>query len=182
MSRYVALLRGINLGKRRVKMEDLKVLFEALKFDDVSTFIASGNVFFTAKTGAEAALVKRIETHLQSSLGYAVDTYVRSAAEMRTAADRAPFGAGEPAEAHTLNVTFLREPLDADLAKRLLACGRESDQFAVAGRELYWLRRDKSAHFDIWATPEVRALKLASVGTMRNITSVRKMADLISAV
>jgi uncharacterized protein (DUF1697 family) len=100
---------------------------------------------------------------------------------MRVAADRAPFGEDETAGDHTLNVTFLREPLDPVSAKGLLACERESDRFAVAGREIYWLRRDKRAQFDIWTASEVRALKLPA-GTMRNITSVRKMADLMAAL
>jgi uncharacterized protein (DUF1697 family) len=180
MPKYVALLRGINLGKRRVKMEDLKILFEALPFTNVSTFIASGNVFFTATSGTEAALAKHIETHLQAALGYPVDTFLRTAAQMREAADRTPFGADEPVGEHVLNVIFLAEALDAARTKLLLACSRDTDSVAVTGREIYWMRREKLAKFDVWATPEMRAIKLPPSNTMRNITSVRKMAALMA--
>jgi uncharacterized protein (DUF1697 family) len=61
MTRYVALLHGINVGgKNLIRMTDLRACFERLGFADVATYIQSGNVVFGA-TGASAALTRRIE-------------------------------------------------------------------------------------------------------------------------
>ena len=67
MPHYIAFLRGMNLGKRRVKMDHLRVLFEELKFSSVETFIAIGNVIFTAKSADSRKLEKQIEAHLEKS-------------------------------------------------------------------------------------------------------------------
>jgi len=80
MTRYVAFLRGMNLGNRRLPMSRLKSLFEALKFAEVETFIASGNVLFSAQAGNMSGLESRIAEHLEAKLGYPVDTFVRTAA------------------------------------------------------------------------------------------------------
>lgn len=66
---YVALLRGINLGNRRLKMDRLRELFEATGFRDVATFIASGNVVFENALRDPAKLEATIERHLERSLG-----------------------------------------------------------------------------------------------------------------
>lgn len=92
MIRFVALLRGINLGNRRLKMEELRRHFEALDgVEDPSTYLASGNVIFDgaafAGDGAGTPddlrrLEERIEAHLRSALGYEVDTFVRPLAAL----------------------------------------------------------------------------------------------------
>jgi uncharacterized protein (DUF1697 family) len=72
MQRYIAFLRGINLGTRRLPMSRLRDLFEKLGFDDVKTFIASGNVVFSSKVKDASQLELRIAKHLEASLGYSV--------------------------------------------------------------------------------------------------------------
>ncbi len=72
--RYIALLRAINVGGRGLKMTALRALFEAMKFEDVETFIASGNVIFRSKADP-AKLETQIEKRLEKTLGYRV-TYI----------------------------------------------------------------------------------------------------------
>ncbi len=76
MHHYVAFLRGINLGNRRLKMDELRRLFEQLKFTDVATFIASGNVLFASKSADRQKLAQTIAAHLHKSLDYPVDTFL----------------------------------------------------------------------------------------------------------
>lgn len=181
MNRYIAFLRGINLGKRRIKMEDLARLFEELKLDGVKTFIASGNVVFESKVKDEAKLVAMIEAHLEKSLGYGVDTFVRSRAEVAAAANFQAFSKSEmEAPDNTIHVSFFETALSPEQAKGLLACATEVDGFRVNGREFYWLCRIRSSDSKVWTTPVMRALKLPT-GTMRNITTVRKIAALYPA-
>ena len=63
-------------------MSRLRVLFEELGFDEVETFIASGNVVFSSKIRDTSQLESRIAKHLEASLGYGVDTFVRAAEEV----------------------------------------------------------------------------------------------------
>jgi uncharacterized protein (DUF1697 family) len=155
-------------------MGQLKALFEELGFTKVSTFIASGNVIFDSKSKDTAKLEQQIEKHLESALGYDVDTFVRSDAELATilALDPFPKLSKEGANVH---ITFLKEPMSRNLAKKFIACGNDDDAFAVKGREFYWLRRGRITDSKIWASAELKALKIPE-GTMRNMTTIRKLA------
>ncbi|MGE3267685.1 MAG: DUF1697 domain-containing protein [Chloroflexota bacterium] len=89
--RYVAFLRGINLGKRRATKEQLAEAFEGLGFERVKTLIASGNVVFSAEKTDEAALTEQIEDGLQAALGFTVDTMLRTSAIVDELIDSEPF-------------------------------------------------------------------------------------------
>jgi uncharacterized protein (DUF1697 family) len=152
-----------------------------MKFTDVATFIASGNVIFSSKEGDAPKLTKKIEAHLQAKLGYAVDTFLRTRAELAAVAAFRPF-AETAAEktTPTLHVGFLKEPLTAAQARGLEACATAVDELRVAGREYYWLCRIKSHESTVWASRTLRALALPS-SSMRNVTTVRKLAALYPA-
>lgn len=155
-------------------MSRLKALFEELGFANVATFIASGNVIFETKVSDTGKLEQRIEQHLKSSLGYGVDTFVRSEADLAKvlALDPFPKRSKDGANVH---VAFLKEALSRELAKKFIACGNDDDAFAVIGREYYWLRRGRMTDSKIWESPALKALKIPT-GTMRNMSSVRKLA------
>ena len=93
MERYVAFLRGMNLGRRRIKNEELRAEFEALGFEDVATFRASGNVIFGAGRTIKKALARTIEHGLGEALGYEVPVFLRSCAEVAAIAAQEPFPA-----------------------------------------------------------------------------------------
>ena len=177
LHQHIAFLRGMNLGNRRIKMDDLRGLFEEMKFRDVATFIASGNVIFSSRHGDDRKLAAQIQTHLQKSLGYAVDTFVRTRAEIAAVAAFRPFAKADLEHpAHTMCVGFLGEALSPAQARGLVACRSEVDEFCVNGREYYWLcRKIKSHESKAWISPQMRALKLPS-SSMRNLTTIRKLA------
>jgi uncharacterized protein (DUF1697 family) len=177
MQHYVAFLRGINLGKRRLKMDRLRALFAQLNFTDVATFIASGNVIFASKTLDERSLVDQIQTHLHRELGYEVHTFIRTRSELAAAAAFQPFSKGDLAHpAHTVYAGFLAQALTAVEVRRLIACRTEVDDFCVNGREFYWLCRIKSNDSKVWNSSGMKALALPSA-TMRNIRTVRQLAE-----
>jgi uncharacterized protein (DUF1697 family) len=175
MPRYLAFLRGINLGRRRVKMDALRTLFEALKFANVSTFLASGNVIFDSRSAENAALETRIEAHLKHALGYEVATFLRTPAELAAVAAICPFAAGEnetPGQA--LHVAFLRSALGDEARDKLVALRSAVDDFCVHGRELYWLCRGKVADSPFYGPLLAKTIGVAS--TMRNLKTVRQLA------
>ena len=178
MHHYIAFLRGMNLGKRRITMDRLRTVFEELPVTGVATFIASGNVIFACREGDAHKLTGRIERHLAESLGYKVDTFLRTRAEVAAVAAFRPFSAADLAHpGHTVYAGFLREALRPAQARGLEACQTDVDEFRVQGREFYWLCRVRSVDSNIWGRPELRALKLPT-SSMRNLTTVRKLAAL----
>lgn len=175
MARYIAFLRAINVGGRTVKMDRLRELFAAMGFTNVSTFIASGNVVFEAPDRDMAALETRIERHLGESLGYEVATFLRTTSELAAIASYRPFAAGDlEAEHRALYVLLLREGLNDASRDRLLKLRSESDDLHCHGREVYWLCRVPFTESPFAKAPLERTM--AMVSTMRNVTTLRKMA------
>lgn len=182
MHHYIAFLRGINLGRRRPGMAELRALFAQLKFTDVSTFIASGNVIFASESADSRKLENQIQDHLKQSLGYGVDTFVRTRAEVAAVAAFRSFAKADMEHpAHTVYVGFLKEALSPGQARQVLACRTSVDGLCVEGREYYWLCRIKSNESKVWSSPEMRAVKLPT-SSMRNLTTVRKLAALYPVV
>lgn len=173
MNRYVAFLRGMNLGKRRLPMSRLKALFEELKFARVETFIASGNVLFSTRSSDVGRLEARIAGHLEQALGYAVDTFVRTTAEV-AAIEKGRVFPEDGQDGFTVHVAILHQPLSAATARQLEGITTDRDAFRVVGREFYWLCRGRTSESEVWSLPEARALRLPTL-TMRNLTSIRKL-------
>ena len=93
MKHYVVLLRGINVGgKNLIKMTDLKACFEALSFPNVSTYIQSGNVLFSANEPDQVKLTSQIEEALSKTFNYQSRVVVRSQKEIKDIIARAPPG------------------------------------------------------------------------------------------
>lgn len=182
MNRYIVFLRGINLGKRRVKMDTLRTLFEAMAFSEVSTFIASGNVIFATRLDDAAEVENLIERKLAQSLGYGVDAFVRSRDEVRTLAAAQPFPKKDLANpAHTVYVGLFKAPLDPASARRFEAIRTSVDAFRVIDRQYYWLCRIKMSDSKVWTLPQWKALKLPT-SSMRNLRTLRTLAELYPPV
>ena len=117
MTRYVALLRGINVGgKNLIRMPALKACFEENGFEDVTTYIQSGNVLFASSETRNAALTDRIEAVLAESFDYVPTVVVRSRKQMRAIVDGAPKGFGSRPDEYRYDAIFLKEPLTAKKA------------------------------------------------------------------
>lgn len=167
MARYVAFLGGINVGGHRVSMAELRARFAELGFDDVSTYIASGNVVFSTRA---RQLEPTIEAHLEQALGYQVPTFVRTAADVTALAGASPFG-DVPG---TVAVGFLRQAPPKAVAREVAALGTDADTLEVIGTELWWhLPNGFSGSL---LAP--KALERAGLGplTTRNLNTVRKLA------
>jgi uncharacterized protein (DUF1697 family) len=141
MEQYVAFLRGMNLGRRRIKNEELRVEFEQLGFAEVATFRASGNVIFGSADGEdERALARKVEEGLGEALGYEVPVFLRSFAEVAAIAAQEPFDAKLIGASNgKLQVSLLREKPSAKDRKAVLALASDEDRLAIEGRELFWL-------------------------------------------
>jgi uncharacterized protein (DUF1697 family) len=108
MTIFVALLRGVNLGKRQVRSADLKLAFEGMGFAGVKTLLASGNVLFEARS--DKGLKAKIEKGLEATFGFDVGTVLRRQDELKALVKSDPFMGRVEDERTKLYVTFLDEP------------------------------------------------------------------------
>ncbi len=166
MDRYVAFLRGMNLGGRRIKNDELRLPFEKLGFEDVATFRASGNVIFSVeKDGDPDALTARIEAGLGEALGYEVPVFLRTADELREIAAQEPFDSSHVAASKgKLQVALLLTPPAKKEQKEVLDLAGEDDRLAIEGRELYWLPRGGMSESE---------LDLKAIGAALGLTTIR---------
>lgn len=173
MDHYVAFLRGMNLGGRRIKNAELREEFEALGFSDVACFRASGNVVFAAKSESEAKLTTRIEAGLEEGLGYAVPVFLRGAAELGALAAHAPFDAtAVKTSKGKLQVALLPGKPAAKARKEALAEATDEDRLALEGRELYWLPSGGISESDL----DLKTIE-AAIGpwTMRTMGTIEQI-------
>jgi uncharacterized protein (DUF1697 family) len=141
MPRYVAFLRGMNLGRRRITNTELADCFSDLGFDAPTPFLASGNVVFdTDEELTIEALTERIGSGLAAALDYEVPTFLRSAAEVGSIAAHEPFSPEVVAASNgKLQVALLPSEPSAGARRKVLDHATDEDRLAFCGRELYWL-------------------------------------------
>ena len=175
MNRYVAFLRGMNLGHRRIKNEELRAHFEAMGLEEVATFRASGNVIFaTPKREAEAKLAARVEAELDGRLGYDVPVFLRSAKEIAAIAAQQPFPAAKVKKSKgKLQVSLLEKKPSAAAKKKVLALAGDEDLLAIEERELYWLPSGGLLESDL----DLKAIeKLLGADTRRTMGTIEQIA------
>jgi uncharacterized protein (DUF1697 family) len=174
MPRLFAFLRAINVGGHTVTMKALCGTFISLGFSDAESFIASGNVVFSSRSGGGRALEKRIEDALRRSLGYEVATFVRTAQEVSAIARYEPFTASKRQAAGALVVGFVAEPLGSAGIRALEGLKTDIDDFEVRGREIYWLCRRKQSESTFSNAVFEKALKVRA--TFRSVSTVLRLA------
>jgi len=176
--RYVALLRGINLGARnKVSMAYLRDLFASLGGEDVSTYVQSGNVIFSSST-ATSKMAEAVEERLKLDLGLEVPVIVRSRAQLTKILTANPFAAAEN-EPTKLHVTFLSGTPDRAGARELKALDHGTDRFHIVGREIF--AHLPNGYAGTKLTNALFEKHLRVTATSRNWRTVTKLAELASA-
>jgi uncharacterized protein (DUF1697 family) len=141
MARYVALLRGINVGGNNlIKMPALKACFEQQGFTDVVTYIASGNVVFTAAEPASEKLTRRIEGVLMATFNCAGSVVLCSRKQMQNTVNKAPKGFGKQPDRYRYDVIYLKPPLTASVAIKSVETKPGVDQAHAGAGVLYFSR------------------------------------------
>jgi uncharacterized protein (DUF1697 family) len=141
MTTRTAFLRAVNLGKRKVSMPRLVAVLEGLGYRDVWTFVNSGNAVFDA-SGSRTRLEKDIEAALADEFPFTVETFVRTAPELRKLVAEQPFPL---VKGDTHFVTFLKQPANAAQAKALEGLSNSYDTLVVQGRDVHWRMRGLSS-------------------------------------
>ena len=181
MPRYVALLRGINVGgKNLIPMAGLKACFEDQGFDDVRTYIQSGNVVFTAPTSSEAVLTRRVEQMLTSTFDhYKASVVIRSRTQMRSIVERAPDGFGTEASRYRDDVIFLKPPLTARAVVASVPIKEEVDRIWAGTGVVYFSRLTSRAAQS--RLSRVVSMPIYQQMTIRNWNTTTKLLELVDA-
>ncbi len=175
-TRHIAYLRAVNVGKRQVPMARLRTVVAGLGLDDVATFIASGNVIFsTPRARKSATLETLLSREIEKAFGFSVDVFVRTAAENVAVAEYRPARVKPfPPDGDSLYVGFVHHAPAAASIEALRAYDTDIDRFHVHGREIYWHSRKTLGTSDF--SPARLEKVLGAPATLRNITTVRKLA------
>lgn len=174
--RYVALLRGINVGgNTMIKMEELRRTFEALGFVNVVSYINSGNLAFDTRKASDTALASRIEKAIENDFGKNVKVMVRPQSDFERVLADNPFD-GEYASHKEMHVLFMKEEMSADKKEQLYAAQTADERFAVHGREIYCHLRMGVADSLLGKGFIEKKLKLSV--TARNWRTVEQLAKL----
>lgn len=138
MNTILALLRGINVsGKNQISMADLRSLFLSLGFEDVQTYLQSGNVVFRCDDGNLAELADRIQTGISQGLGLDLPVILLLADDLARISNSNPFIAENGSNDEGLHVTFLKSRPDPSLVNALAVPPGETDEFRISGSEIY---------------------------------------------
>jgi len=135
MTTWVAFLRGINLGKRQMKMAELKACCEAMGLGGVKTILASGNVRFESDT--DSGLRERLESGFEETFSYPVKVVLRSAAEIEKMIASEPFAKVDPNADVALHVLLTDQPLTPE--PDLSGLPRHVEVPRIDAREIYFV-------------------------------------------
>ena len=169
MTVYVALLRAVNVGGRKLAMADLKAIAQDLGFETARTFIASGNLLFSSSR-SEPDVTRLLEDRLGKHMGAEVPVMVRTAAEVAAVAKANPF-AKEPA-AKVAAIFFEKAP-PKDFIEHVR--GIADEELAPGRREIY-------VHYPGGMGRSKLRLPAKAVGTARNMNTVARLAELAKEI
>jgi uncharacterized protein (DUF1697 family) len=183
MAKYVALLRGINVGgNRKMKMADLKVVVGKAGFSGVQTYVQSGNIVFEGADEAPADIAARLEAACEKAFGFHTEFIIRDEATFRAEAAACPYvtEALEPAEAREpklLHIAYLLHVPDEARIRALIDGYDGPEDITFKGNALYIYYREGSARSDFSAL--LTAKKLGTTPTSRNWNTVLKLLSML---
>jgi uncharacterized protein (DUF1697 family) len=178
---YLALLRGINVGGGNIiKMADLRTCFEQNSFEDVATYIQSGNVLFTTAETSQSRLEEQLEQMLSETFTpYKARVVVRSHAQLKQVVEEAPPGFGSQPETYRYDVIYLKEPLAAAEALQHLSTKPGVDEAFIGPSVLYFSRLIAKASQS--RLTRLVGLPIYQDMTIRNWNSTSKILALMDA-
>jgi uncharacterized protein (DUF1697 family) len=181
MPRYVALLRGINVGgKNPIPMPALRAAFEDHGFEGVSTYIQSGNVIFSAPSSSQPTLTEQIERMLRTAFGhYPASIVLRSRSQMRSIVEKAPKGFGGEPTKYRYDVCFLKSPLTPKAVVASVPTKEGVDRIWAGGGVVYFSRLTSRATSS--RLNRVASLPIYQQMTIRNWNTTTKLLELLDA-
>src|SRR3954471_19692549 len=178
MGRMVALLRAVNVGGRKLPMAELRTLCAGLGWEDVATYIQSGNLVFTAPGEAEA-IETMLEKAIAGAFGLDVPVMVRSRAEWAKYHAENPFPNEAKDEPARLMLVVTKRPPAVGAAEAIEARATAGERVRQAG-DVLWFHFPNGAG-ESKLTPSLVDRAIGSPGTARNYNTVMKLKAMLEA-
>ncbi len=166
--RYVAFLRAINTGNRRMKMADLVRTFNDCGYANVSTYIASGNVIFDSDAAPD---IHEIEAAFADEFMFQSEVFLRDRDQIRSVLDRVPWTRDDG----VIEVSFLERPPVPEAAASLEATAVHPEGLSVSGSEVFFLRVAKATATTHKESTSMRILGMKM--TRRGLDTVTNIND-----
>ena len=178
MARLVVLLRGINIGPRnRISMPELREALEDAGYDDVRTYLQSGNVVLTS-TAAAGKVARDCERLIADRFKLEVAVVTRTRNELAKVVERNPLGRAAK-DPKRYQVSFLDAKPAARVVRELEDVATDKEQVVAVGREIYAWHPAGVARSKLWA--RLAGKNLGVTATARNWTTVTKLLQLADA-
>lgn len=175
------MLRGINLGSHhRVKMDDLRALYESLDLQEPRTYVQSGNVVFKTRERDYQRLAKRIENGIRNTFGFHADVILRTSSEVRDAIARDPFRKRQGIDPSKLLVTFLGSDPGPQAREQIIKMNIDPDELWIDGREIYIYFPNGMARPKLSWTAMEKIVKTSWTG--RNANTVAKLLEIAESM
>lgn len=175
--RYVALVRGINVGGKKLAMADLRALLDELRHEDVATYVQSGNAVFSSEREDPAELAAEIEAGIAAKLGLDVRVLVRTAPEIAAVIAGNPFPDAD-ANPKLVHVVFLEREPDPERLAQIDPRKYEPDEFRIGDRAVYL--RFPNGYHTAKMTNDFWERRLGMAGTARNWNTVMKIGQMLA--
>jgi uncharacterized protein (DUF1697 family) len=181
MKVFISMLRGINVGgHNKIKMEELRALYESLGLSQAQTHIQSGNVLFKTKEPDPKKLAKLIGDAIERKFKFRPALIVRTSSELREVINRNPFAARKGIDPAKLLITFLSDEPAASAREKTLKLNIKPEELHIEGREMFvyfpnGMARPKFS----WSLVEKH---LNVSGTGRNLNTVQKLLEMAEAL
>lgn len=177
---YISLLRGINVGgQKSIKMAELKSLYEALDYQNVHTYVQSGNVVFESNANS-SELKRQIRDGIVQKFGFPVDILVRTLDDWRKLITANPYARDATKDIKFLHITLLTVIPDADLVNRLAAPQAEGEAYAIHGDVVYLYCPNGYGRTKLTNNYWEKALKVSA--TTRNWNTVNHLLELAESI
>jgi uncharacterized protein (DUF1697 family) len=178
VARHIVLLRGINLGSRnRVAMPKLRTALEEAGFDDVRTYLQSGNVVLESGDKAQA-VARKVRRVLADEFGLDIAVVTRTRAQLAKVVERNPL-ARVAKNPKRYQVSFLDAKPSAQVVRRIEEAAAANERVVAHGREIYAWHPDTIARSKLWAL--LAGQSLGVTATARNWTTIQKLLELADA-
>lgn len=175
--KYISLLRGINVsGQKKILMKDLKALYENLGFENVVTYIQSGNVLFETKETTVKALEHKITAAIQKAYGFEVPILVKTTADLQKIFEGNKYVALYGDVITKLYFTLLGETPKMEFVNVLMALDYSSEEFYIDNNTVYFYCPTGYGRTKLNNNFFEKKLKVAA--TTRNYKTIRKLLEL----
>jgi len=175
MKRFIALLRGINVsGQKKIKMSELKSLFEDIGFQDVETYIQSGNVIFSSKENIKSKLESKIAKAIIKQWGFDVQIFILDPGDIDYVLKTNPFIKKEKG-IERLYVTFLSDKPTKENIQKLNSIESSPDEYQIDKNLVYLFLPNGAGKTKLSNNFFENKLKL--VGTTRNWKTIKALSE-----